>query len=751
MINRILLLMLVLLGSTGISFSQNCTACFSAIPDSNNPMIINLDASCSNASSTAWYDWYVDGIPYGAINQPYFQLPFSQAGNFTVTLVLNDGACIDSSSQNISINGGCNAVFLPYNFTNSSFYFYHIGLYSNTASYQWDFGDGATASGQYGFHAYSTPGTYNVCLTVTDTGCSDVQCQTITVNSISTTSCVASFTSTVDPVSGYLYADASSSAYDPTNTLFNWYINGSLVQQNTFPGLSTLLTMAGTYSVTLVLTDYNQQPCDSSTQMVTYGGSTQSNSCFACLNYYYNPTYDSVYLYSCSQVPINGSLLWYINGNLVNAGTGPFLQGFATQGYQTIGLYTLDSLNTICDSTFQLIYTYAAPCTSCLTITQVAGSTSDYIFDGSCSAQNYAYTWSVDGTYITTAYSPQFTYSFNQSGTYNVCVQSYDSLGNYCTQACSSVTVNTPTNTLYDLSGRIYKFNNFFQYQAAGQGEAKVYLIKLITGGTLEAIDSTITDVNGYYSFNNKPIDDYRVKVALNPISADYSINIPTYYNSGVMWYDANVITLFANSYNRDVYMQYGINNGGSGFISGSVFQGANRGGKTRSGNAQDVTLILVDQSTNDPIAYAKPDASGNYQFSNIPMGTYKVYGELLNRASIPDNITISATQNVFTNKNFSYTHAVIQPTNMALSVNETEQLSDLRIVPNPATQIVTISNDAVMRNTTILDVTGRVITRFTLKAGEQRSLDCTGWNRGLYIIQTESNGKRSANRLLLQ
>src|SRR5262249_57383396 len=35
-------------------------------------------------------------------------------------------------------------------------------------SYQWDFGDGATAAGQAVSHAYAAPGTYTATLTVTD-------------------------------------------------------------------------------------------------------------------------------------------------------------------------------------------------------------------------------------------------------------------------------------------------------------------------------------------------------------------------------------------------------------------------------------------------------------------------------------------------------------------------------------------------------------------------------------------------------
>lgn len=751
MINKVVCSLMLICFSVAGAFSQSCVPCFTATPDSSNPLVINLDASCSNASSSAIYDWYMDGLPIGVMNQPIFQIPFYQGGSYTITLLLNDGTCYDSVSQNINIQAGCNASFINYTVTPSSQYFYHLGIYSNTASYQWDFGDGNTGSGPSVLHTYTATGTYPVCLTITDSSCTDVSCQNITITSTNPSSCVASFVPYVDTLLGMLYADASSSSYDPFNTYFSWYLNGSLLQQSASPYFNAPFLIPGTYTLSLVLSDTSLNSCDSTTQVIVYNNSLPNSSCFSCFNYSYNATYDSVYLTSCSIVPNNGSILWYVNGNTFAGGNGPFLQGFANYGYQTVGIYVLDSLNMVCDSFFQYVYTYQPPCTSCLTVTPVAGSTSDYIFDGSCSALNYAYNWYVNGNYIATSYSNTFTYSFNQSGNYQVCVESMDSIGNYCSQNCTSVTVNTPTSTVFDLAGRIYKYDNTFQYVPVTQGEAKVYLIKLITGGILDAVDSTISDANGYYSFQNKPIDDYRVKVALNPSSPDYAINIPTYYNSGIMWYDANVITLFSNLYSRDVYMQYGINNGGNGFISGSVFQGANKGGKTRSGSAQDVTLILIDLATNEPIAYTKPNASGNYSFSNIPNGSYKVYGELLNRASIPDNIVISATQNVFANKNFMYSNTLIQPTNQALSVNEIPTLSDVMISPNPAKQSCTIQNDEVARQVTVLDITGRFVESFDLKSGEKKLLDCSSWKAGIYMIQSNANGRTKTTKLLVQ
>lgn len=742
----IITLILAFLTRSVSSNAQACTACFTASTDSLNTLVVNLDAACSNAPN-AMYEWYVDGILYAVFPFPYFQIPFTTPGTHTIKMVMNDQGCIDSTTQSITVIQDCNANFYTYQFGNGSYYF--IGNNNSpTATYSWTYGDGNSGNTSMGYNTYSVSGNYTVCCIVTDTaqgGCADTVCQVITVNTSFT--CQASFIYSLDPITGYLFADASSSQYDPSNYSMNWYLNNVPVQSGSNLSYVNILGASGIYDLKLEITDSNQLVCSDFTQTLLWNGGVLNPACAACFSVLMNATYDSVYLdASCSVMPTGGSLVWYVNGNLFADNGIPFIQGFSSYGLQIIGLYSIDSNGNHCDSIFQYVYTYAPPCASCLAVTQVPSSSSDYVFDGSCTPGATTFYWFVDNNYVATTNTPQFTYSFSQSGTYSVCLQTMDAFGNSCNQSCTAVLVNTPTATQFNLSGRVYKVNNAFTYAPAAANEAKVYLIKLITGGILDAIDSTTTDANGMYTFTNKPIDDYRIKVALQASSPDYAINIPTYFTSALMWYNAQVITLFGNTYSKDVYMSYGTNTGGSGFISGNVFLGANK--PTRSGNA-DVTLILIDQSNQQPVSYAKTDANGNYSFSNVPYGTYKVYGELLNRASIPDNIILNAAQSSFTNKNFVYNDNVIQPTSISLSVGEQAQQTAWSIYPNPANNQFTMlsSADAVLR---IVDVTGRQIQHVKLEKGKAQQFDCSQWQAGIYLLEQSSKSERKTMKLVI-
>lgn len=65
---------------------------------------------------------------------------------------------------------------------NCSIYFNNNGGGSQDYWF-WEFGNGQTAYGNPVTHTFSTPGTYNVCLTVSDSGytCIDTICQNVTV------------------------------------------------------------------------------------------------------------------------------------------------------------------------------------------------------------------------------------------------------------------------------------------------------------------------------------------------------------------------------------------------------------------------------------------------------------------------------------------------------------------------------------------------------------------------------------------
>ncbi|MBL0355487.1 MAG: PKD domain-containing protein [Chitinophagaceae bacterium] len=163
---------------------------------------------------------------------------YATAGTYTVKMVANFGACIDSTIKTITILPKPRASFTttdtancktPYtvNFTNHSI---------NAASYLWDFGDNATSTAVNPSHTYSNIGSFSVKLVVTGAnGCTDtlikanyinIKKPSTTITNIPDSGCVP-FTktfnlnvTTTDPVTSYWWnfgdGNTSSSA-SPTN------------------------------------------------------------------------------------------------------------------------------------------------------------------------------------------------------------------------------------------------------------------------------------------------------------------------------------------------------------------------------------------------------------------------------------------------------------------------------------------------------------------------------------------------------
>lgn len=158
------------------------TASFSADATSGTiPLQVNFDASASSDfdGTIVEFDWdFGDGdVGAGQVIDHIFYLP----GTYTTTLTVTDDSGA-SSSQEIVINATDTptettpdnipptAVINTITQTDS----YQFDAYDSTdedgviVSYEWNFGDGNTASGSFVEHTYATSGNYSVSLTVKD-------------------------------------------------------------------------------------------------------------------------------------------------------------------------------------------------------------------------------------------------------------------------------------------------------------------------------------------------------------------------------------------------------------------------------------------------------------------------------------------------------------------------------------------------------------------------------------------------------
>ena len=126
---------------------------------------------------------------------------------------------------------------LDIDFTNSS---------SNATSYSWDFGDGNGSSDADPMHSYTMDGTYTVQLVAINTCGNDTTTQEVTIATAPTAGFVADVTSGCAPLTVNFTSQSSANT-----TTWNWSFPGGTPSSSTEENPTVVYNMAGTYDVTL--------------------------------------------------------------------------------------------------------------------------------------------------------------------------------------------------------------------------------------------------------------------------------------------------------------------------------------------------------------------------------------------------------------------------------------------------------------------------------------------------------------------
>ena len=173
-------------------------------------------------------------------------------------------SCSSNADFNYAVNSG-NTV----NFTNNS-------TSTGTTSYLWDFGDGTFSSLANPTKTYNQTGSFNVCLTITDTCGTETTCKTISL---------------CTPANSIIYYSANGTQIQfqaqPSNALSYWWSFGDGNFTNLQNPLYTYPN-AGTYTVCLATTD--SCGTDTTCQSIYVSGIGLNENAKAAVTIYPNPT-----------------------------------------------------------------------------------------------------------------------------------------------------------------------------------------------------------------------------------------------------------------------------------------------------------------------------------------------------------------------------------------------------------------------------------------------------------------------------
>lgn len=333
----------------------------------NTPLTVNFTGV---AAQNAGYVWDFDGgvvVPANPIGQGPYQVYWTIPGVKNITLQINQNGCLSSVfTQQVTVNQNPTATFaFPTNICSGVCnQIVYTGNASANANYNWDFGGGVTCSPAPGaqgpYQVQWTPaGTYIVCLSVTENGCSSpVNCQTLTVKP-SPTACIVPVGDSCQSTSCYNFSYCGT----PNVDAYFWSIPGGIPSSATNPNPSCVhYNNAGPQTVWMYSMD---DGCLSDTAFINFNvlpdpvanfSYSTGNACLgSCVTFTYNGPSVSNLQYFNWDFGVNASPQFSTN-DTVSCVT------FNSPGFQTVRLIVCNQQ--CCDTSYQTIFVNPQPVVS---------------------------------------------------------------------------------------------------------------------------------------------------------------------------------------------------------------------------------------------------------------------------------------------------------------------------------------------------------------------------------------------------
>ena len=258
----------------------------------------------------------------------------------------------------------------------------------------------------------------------------------------------------------------------------------------------------------------------------------------------------------------------------------------------------------------------------------------------------------------------------------------------------------------------------------------------------------------GYYWFVDKPEGEYLLRVNLKEESEDFGNYAPSYFGGATNWVYAQTFELKNNDQLAVNINLHGLEStaAGVGVISGFLQQGESCTDEIALGGQ----IIKLFNNESKFIAYTYSNQAGEFEFSSLSNGSYKLQAELTGNLSSLEYVEISSSNP------FSDGHVLEINCDAFVGINESEFISYnfkvKEVFPMPATNIVNLRVQSVNNcniAVEIIDQMGRVFKQYpiNISSGESLiSLDVRSIKSGLYIYRvTAAQGNVfSAGKILI-
>src|SRR5690554_1092728 len=423
-------------------------------PCNLNASFIYYDSMCytgfiTSANGAASYFWDFGDGNTSSNSQP--EHLYTTAGQYTVTLIAFDGSCSDTVTQIVSAQActppcNLNPGFTYYDTVNCNTAFYPNN-FNQFHSYTWDFGDGTTSSNAFPQHEYSTAGTYNVTLTVSNDTCTETITQSVSVPPCAQPCALdASFSHVNTSGNTYEFSpNTFNSAYN-----YHWIFGDGTT--STDPNVTHTYANEDEYFVTLVVSD-----CDCSVSETIVLDVADSSNCNFNADFTYTIENDGSYTFTPDHQSSNYEYYWSFGDG---SSTSDMIPNYTYQanGNYLVSLGIWETGNNQCSDTVE-IYIHVDSTSNCVlnsSFTTTLDSINNTVhFQPNIYNSNYDYQWDFGDGSTSNFHSP--THTYNDNSIYTVILHvSSDSCHSVDTMSVSMQTANIHSNGESDVDINIY-------------------------------------------------------------------------------------------------------------------------------------------------------------------------------------------------------------------------------------------------------------------------------------------------------
>lgn len=394
-----------------------------------------VDSSYGNISSAVWTWNFGDGETSTQQSPVH---TYAAAGTYVVCLnVFTPFTNCQNTycdSVTVGITNTCSASFLYNVDTANGLLINFFDASTVSATQAWDFGDGNVDSTQNPTHTYTYAGTYNVCLTITDsTGCTNTFCQGVLAGN---DGCSAHMTYVHDTSAAFMFHFNNDSQGSTTNTGWLWTFGDgdTAYTQNA----SHTFTAAGFFPVCLTMYD-SVLNCTN-----TYCEYIEVSECYA----YYTAVADTVnpriITFTDHSFGTPTGWLWSFEDGTTSTEQNP-VHTYAFDAWRRVCLTVTDSVNDCTSQFCELVY--AGSPSSCYEYWELAPDTADaltiHFFEYSWGTVPTNFHWDFGDGDTSDLRNPVHTY--DEAGVYFVCCNISDSAGTCDYSDCYYLTVGQPS------------------------------------------------------------------------------------------------------------------------------------------------------------------------------------------------------------------------------------------------------------------------------------------------------------------